>query len=82
MIRTLTYPENSTDEMLRESGFGDSRPIVEDDRDLLTSGLLGKEVISFCAVVNSDDKGTVALVSCCCLLWRWDRKAGSDCLRS
>ena len=82
MIRTLTYPENSTDEMLRESGFGDSRPIVEDDRDLLTIGLLGKEVISFCAVVNSDDKGTVAVVSCCCLLWRWDRKAGSDCLRS
>ena len=53
MIRTLTYPENSTDEMLRESGFGDSRPTVEDDRDLLTSGLLGKELISFCAVVNS-----------------------------
>ena len=82
MIRTLTYPENSTDETLRESGFGDSRPIVEDDRDLLTSRLLGKEVISFCAVVNSDDKGTVAVVSCCCLVWRWDRKAGSDCLRS
>ena len=65
MITTLTYPENSTDEMLRESGLGDSWPAAEDDRDLLTSGLLGKELISFCTVVNSDDKGTVALVSCC-----------------
>ena len=67
--------------MLRESGLGDSWPAAEDDRDLLTSGLLGKELISFCTVVNSDDKGTVALVSCC-LLWRRDGKAGSDCLRS
>lgn len=75
-----TYPANSREGLARESGPGNSSPVVEDDRDLSISGLLGVELLSL-VTVNSQDRGRAFLCSCC-LLMRRDGKDASDCFRS
>ena len=76
----LTYAVNSREELVRDSEPDDSWPVVEDDRDLLVSGLADKELFSL-TFVNSVGMATAAFMSCC-LLWRRTAKLGSDCLLS
>ena len=64
---TQTYLVGSREGLVRKSELGDSWPVVEDDRDLLVSGLPGKGLFSL--TVNSEWKVADAFVSCC-LLWR------------
>lgn len=71
---------NSREGLARESAPGNSSPVADDDRDLLTSGLLGEELLSL-GTVNSPDRGRAVLCSNC-LLMRRDDEDASDSFRS